>query len=243
MGVSPARSPKAKKQAESASPDLTCEYCHKSFSLEKTFLVHMCELKRRWLDQDTKYVKLGYMVYKRFYEVNYRHQKEKNFDDFMRSQFYSSFTKFGRYLLNIDAIRPKEFIEFLIKQGVKLDRWESPRTYEAYLRELNKRETPAAAIERNFMLMVQWGEETGENWTDFFRKISPALAVHYIQAGRISPWILFTASSAGDLIGRMSEEQLALVQKNIDPDFWGVKLKRAAEEVDFIRQQLDDAGL
>jgi hypothetical protein len=203
----------------------------------------MCEQKRRWLDQDTKHVKLGFSVFKRFHDANYRGRKEKTFDDFMKSQFYAAFTRFGRYLLNLNAINPKGFIEFLIRTEVKLDRWESPLVYETYIRELNKKETPEAAIERNFLLMQQWANDTGEPWVDFFRKISPALATQWIRSGRISPWILFTASSATDLFSRLSEEQLGLVQQNIDPDFWGVKLRRAQEDVDFIRSALDDAGL
>lgn len=210
---------------------------------ERIFLVHMCEQKRRWLDQDTKYVKLGFSVYKRFHEVNYRGHREKTFDDFIKSSFYTSFTKFGRYLLNLDAINPKGFVDFLIKGEVKLSKWESPLVYETYIRELNKKETPDAALERSFMLMQQWANDTGEPWTDFFREISPVLATQWIKSGRISPWILFTASSAKDLFDRLSEEQLALVQSNIDPDFWAVKLRRAGDDVDFIREQLDAAGL
>jgi len=203
----------------------------------------MCEQKRRWLDQDTKHVKLGFVVFKRFHEVNYKGRKEKTFEDFMGSQFYTSFTKFGRYLLNINAINPKQFIDFLIKTEVKLNKWESPLVYETYVRELNKKETPDAAIERNFLLMQQWANDTGKPWLDFFREIEPALATNWIRSGRISPWILFTASSAKDLFARLSDEQLSLVQKNIDPDFWSFKLEKSAADVDFIREQLDAAGL
>ena len=203
----------------------------------------MCEQKRRWLDQDLKPVKLGFTVFKRFHDVNYRGRKEKTYEEFMHSQFYTSFVKFGRYLLNLNAINPKEFIEFLIKTEVKLAKWESPVVYETYVRELNKKETPEAAVERNFLLMQQWANDTGEEWTSFFRKINPNLATQWIRSGRISPWILFTASSASDLFSRLSEEQLALVQKNIDPDFWEIKLRKSKEDVEAIREELDRAGL
>jgi hypothetical protein len=237
--------PKPKKLAakKPVEAGFACDYCKKSYQREQSFLVHMCEPKRRWLDQDTKYVKLGFMVYKRFYEANMIGKKEKTFRDFMESKFYTSFTHFGRHLLNINAVNPKGFVEFLIKTGVKLDRWESPLVYETYIRELNKKETPVAAIERNFLLMIQWSNDTGENWTDFFRKISPNLATQWIQSGRISPWILYTAASANELFKRLSNEQLMLIEQNINPDFWEVKLRRAKDDVDKIREELDRAGL
>lgn len=235
-------SPKAKEPSQKTEL-FTCDFCKKSYKQERAFLVHMCEPKRRWLDQDSKYVKLGFQVYKRFHEINFRSQREKSYNDFMKSTFYTAFTKFGRYLLQLNAINPKGFIDFLIKTEVKLHKWESPLVYEKYIRELNKKESPDAAIERNFLLMQQWARDNDEVWTDFFRKIEPAQAALWIKSGRISPWILFTASSAGDLFARLSDEQLTLVQSNIDPDYWGIRLERAADDVAFIREQLDAAGL
>ena len=203
----------------------------------------MCEPKRRWLDQDQKHVKLGFSVFKRFHEVNYRGRKEKTYTEFMDSQFYTSFVRFGKYLINLNAIKPKDFVEFLIRTEVKLDKWENRIVYETYVRELNKKETPEAAVERNFLLMQQWANDTGEPWIDFFRKIHPNLATQWIGSGRISPWILFTASSASDMFARLSDEQLDIVHKNVDPDFWTVRLRRSAEDVESIREELDRAGL
>lgn len=244
MAVSQAKpsNPRAKKA--NPKPEFACDYCKKSFSRESTLLVHMCERKRRIVvDQESKHVKLAFSVFQRFHEINYKGRKPKTFESFAESQLYGDFIRFGRYLLNLNAIDPKAFVDFLIKTEVKINKWQTPSVYETYIRELNKKETPMAAIQRNFMLMEQWANDTGENWIDFFRKIGPAQATLWIKSGRISPWILFTASSAAELFARLSDEQLELVQQNIDPDFWRVKLSRAKDDVDFIRAQLDEAGL
>jgi hypothetical protein len=248
MPVSQAKqNPRPKKQEAQktpAKPEFICDYCKKSFQLEQTFLVHMCEPKRRWLDKDTKYVKLGFYVFQCFHEANTISRKPKTFEDFMRSKFYAAFTHFGKYLNDLNAINPKEFIKFLIKTGVKLNQWEHAKVYETYVRELNKKETPEAAIERNFLLMQQWANDTDEVWTDFFRKISPNLATLWIGSGRISPWVLFLSQSGPDLLlNRLSEEQRNLVFANIDPTFWDIKFRRAQEESDFIRDTLHAAGI
>ena len=235
--------PKKPKKVAKKQPEFTCDYCKKSYTKESTLLVHMCETKRRWLDQDTKHVKLGFMVFQRFHEINYRGRKTKDFNDFIKSNFYTAFTHFGRHLLNMNAINPKAFVDFLIRTEIPMKQWESEIVYETYIRELNKKETPDAAIERNFMLMLQWSIDNGEPWTDFFRKISPAQATLWIKSGRISPWILFTAASAADLFSRLSTEQLEFVRQMIDPAFWEIKLKRSKEDVEFIQKALDEVGL
>lgn len=226
-----------------AKSDFTCDYCNKDFVLERTFLVHMCERKRRWLDRDTKHVKLGFLVFQKFYSANYISRKDKTFEEFIRSEFYASFTAFGKYLIDINAINPSAFIEFMIRSGQPMRKWQSPVIYETYVRELNKKETPDAAVERHFMLMEQWAMETGEPMTDFFRKVAPAQATMWLRSGRISPWVLFNCDSALELLGRLSEEQTALVFSYIDPEFWDIKFKRNPVDADVVRQELKNIGM
>ena len=237
--------PKAKKLAEkAASPKFSCDYCHTSFSFENTLLVHVCEPKRRFVAQDDKYVKLGFYTYQRFHEINYVGRKEKTYAEFAASNLYLAFTKFGRYLLNLNAIEPKQFVNWLIKAEVKLDHWERPVVYETYIRWLNTKESPGAAIERAFTLMQSWALENDDVWTDFFRKISTPLATLWLKAGRISPWVLFLSESGPEmLMDRMTEEQRQIIYSNIDPAFWDAKFKVAVEESDMIREELHAAGI
>ena len=106
-----------------------------------------------------------------------------------------------------------------------------------------KVKTPDSAIERNFMLMQQWSRETGEDWRDFFRKVQPTLATLWIKAGRISPWVLYTAPSASSLFERMSAEQVAIIHKVIDPVFWNKRLESELETVRTICEILEEVGL
>lgn len=249
MNVSPASPPKspkkpAAKKGKAAGPEQhVCDFCKKGFVRESTFLVHLCEPKRRWMDRDTKHVKLGFVVFQRFHEANYIGRKAKTFEEFMRSPLYVGFTKFGKYILTIDAINPKAFIEFIIKSNIPLKRWESSVVYETYVRELNKKETASAAVERHFLLMQQWSMNTGEPMQDFFRKVSPAQATLWIGSGRISPWVLFNCESAEELIQRLSEEQFKLVFSYIDPDFWAIRFKRAQHDADVVREELKAFGM
>jgi hypothetical protein len=231
------------RKSPSADPDFKCPYCTKSFKREKTLFAHMCPKKQRHIDREERFVKIGFLTFQKFYALHYKSAKPRSYDDFANSQFYTAFTKFGKYLLAINAVNPNGFVEFLLKSGLEIDRWQAPPVYELYLRELTKKETADAALERNFQVMERWATEYGEPWTEFFRKVAPSEAVLMIQAGRISPWVLYTANSASELFARMSSEQMTLIQSALDPQFWERKLSDHADEVDAIRTVLEEVGL
>jgi len=218
-----------------------CEFCKKSFSAEKTLFSHTCEKKRRWMWKDEKYAMLGFRAYQIFYDIAQRSKKQKTQEDFINSQYYLGFTKFGRYLQSINAIEPYGFVEFLIRSNIKLDDWSTPRAYEIWVRELGKKEHPMKAYERNVLLMEQWAKETGNEWTDFFRLVNPQLATKWIVGGRISPWLLY---SVGDsLVERLSDEQLNMVKELIEPNFWFKKFDQYEEEVSIIREEMRSVGV
>jgi hypothetical protein len=220
-----------------------CDYCSKVYVQEAAFIRHNCEVKTRIINADTKSVQLGFWVYNRVLKLNYSTRKEQTYEQFAKSKVYGVFTRFGEYLLNINAINPPGFVEYLVHEKVRVDDWTKPSKYEAYIRNLNVRESPDAAIERNLLLMKEWSLNTGENWIDFFRKINTNQATLWIQSGRISPWVLFTASSAQDMFDRMSDEQLSIVHNYINPTFWKHRIKLHGDDVECIREILEEAGI
>ena len=170
-------------------------------------------------------------------------KKVPDYQSFSKSGLYGAFVRFGRHLINTNAVNPMAFIDFLIQSEAGIDQWESIGLYQQYLRILTTNESPTDALERNIMLMEQWAIANNENWTDFFRKVSPAQATLWIETGRISPWIWFLAPSAEELLGRMSEEQATIVGQSFNAGFWKQKLVLHETEVKTIQQELEAAGI
>jgi hypothetical protein len=236
--------PSPARRKKAAEPEgHTCGYCNKTFRLENSLVVHLCPIKQRDISRDEKVSRMAVRVYIRFYELNAQRGKPKTWDEFIRSRYYNDFWKVGRYICDINAVNTPQFIDFLIRSSLPLKEWTSPAVYETYVRELNKKESPSAAVERNILLMQQWAADTGESWTDFFRKVAPAQATMWIKSGRISPWVLYISGSAPDLFERMSPEQLGMVRGYLDPSFWEIMINRHKEDVEFLRQVLDEAGV
>lgn len=212
------------------------------YQTENGLIRHDCKIKNRVMAKDEKVQRHAFNFYSKFFEKNFR-KKVSDYMVFVKSRYYESFVKFAKYTLDVQAIHPEAFMEFLIKAKVPIDKWTQDFVYEQYVRELNKKETPDAAVERTILLFQQWEQSSGEPWYDFFRKIHPNIAVNYIRSGRISPWILYSAPSSTELFARMSDEQLTIISKYVDPTFWGYKFSQDKEYSEFITTVLREYGL
>lgn len=222
-----------------------CQFCKKSFKREKTLTVHLCEQKRRWINKDEKYVRLAYLAYNRFYEITQGQgtQNPKTYEHFSSSNFYTAFTRFGKHTIEINAIDPEKFIDFVITTSIPLDRWCSDAVYETYIRELNKKETAERAIERGILLMQQWSRENDRPYNVFFREISKPRLVHWIKSGRISPWIIFNCDTGSSAIGSLTDQEQNLIMEYLEPTFWTRKFSTKQEDVSFVQMVLTEAGL
>ena len=155
----------------------------------------------------------------------------------------TSITKFGKYIIDVNAIDPEKFIDFVITSGVKLDKWCSDAVYETYIRELNKKETAERAVERGILLMQQWGMENDRPYNVFFREISKPRAIHWIKSGRISPWIIFNSASGSELLNSFNDHELNLINEYLEPTFWSRKFQVRNEDVLFVKQVLETAKI
>jgi hypothetical protein len=221
-----------------SEPVFACGFCKAKLTTETRLINHVCEQKRRWLHREDKAEKLAFVIYHHFYVRTMTRRKTPTFESFAHSKLYLAFVRFARHVIYLEAVHPLGFVDFLLRIESPIDHWTNPEIYARYIRELNKNETPLEAIERNFMLMEQWAISANEDWCDFFRLIAPPLATLWIISGRISPWLLFTASSAPELLKRLNPEQIGMVDKAVDTEFWQAKMALHQENLGTIRAML-----
>jgi hypothetical protein len=223
-----------------------CKYCGKSFAKESTLASHLCEQKRRWQQEKETGVQLGLRAYLRFYEYAQGSAKLKSYADFATSPYYLAFVKFGRHLVDIRAINPANFIDWLLKNNKKLDYWTKDSFYEEWLREYIKREAVQDALERALKEMQQYAEnhpELKNGFRDYFRYGNNNRIIHHITSGRISPWVVFNCDSGVGFLDGLSEEQVALVLPYIDPDYWQKKFRDYLADTEWTKDVLEKAGL
>lgn len=220
-----------------------CNHCNRKFSNPRTLFSHMCERKRRVLQKDEKRVQTGFYVFNRFWQLTQNSKKPKTYENFVDSNYYNAFVKFGSYINNINPVYPDRFIDHVIKSGVKIDHWCHDSVYEKYLYETLKTEPVESAVQRTLETMIKWGEEQNAEFYHYFNYVNLNRAVQDILNGRISCWMILNSRSGKDMIKRMSDEQLDLISPAFDIKYWLKKFKESPADVCLVSEICKETGI
>ena len=219
-----------------------CQYCKKDFQRESSLAVHLCEAKRRRQEQNERGVQLGLQAYLRFYETTQGSAKLKTFDDFAESPYYRAFVKFGRYCVNIRAINPARFIDWVLKQNKKIDHWCRDSIYTEYLIDYLRVEAVSDALARAIEFGIEWGEQKESPPHDCLRYGNTNAMCAAVAAGRVSPWVIFNCDSGQKFLSELNAEQVAMIWPYIDADTWQRKFKDYPADQEWAREMLTKAG-
>lgn len=220
----------------------TCEFCKKTFMKESSAAVHMCEPKRRRLEQSERGVQLGLQAYLKFYETMQGSARLKSFEDFAESPYYRAFVKWGRYCVNTRVINPTQFMTWLLRNQKKIDRWSSDQFYTDYLIEYLRLEAVQDALARAVEHSMTWQERTGHPAHDMLRYGNHNAVCYDITAGRISPWVIYNCESGQRFLTELTSEQLAMIWPYIDSDQWQRRFADYAADQEYAKEILQQAG-
>ena len=220
----------------------TCQYCKKDFIKESSLSVHSCEPRRRRQEQSERGVQLGLQAYLKFYQLTQGSAKLKTFDDFADSPYYRAFVKFGRYCVDIRAINPARFIEYVLKQNKKIDHWCQDSIYTEYLLDYLRVENVNDALARAIEFGITWQEQTSNPAHDCLRYGNSNAVCYAISNGRISPWAIYNSNSGQKFLSELTTEQLAIVWPYIDSDFWIKKFQDYPADQEYAKDILTKAG-
>lgn len=219
-----------------------CKYCNKGYKKESTLVVHQCEKKRRWNQENDIGVRIGLQAWLRFYELTQSSTAKKSYSDFVDSQFYKAFVKFGWHAHKIRAVNLAGYIDFLIKEKKKLDWWAKDRFYEEFLYQYIRKEHPNAALERSIDEINRWAEETNGDFSTFFITGNKNKVCQMIGFGRVSPWVLFNCTAGVEFLSTLNSEQVNSIYRWIDPSYWDKKFKDNPSDTKFAKSVLEAAG-
>lgn len=220
-----------------------CKFCGTKFHKSSTLSTHMCVKKQRVLDADATGPRLGFRAFQRFFELTAQVKRPKTLEEFIESPYYIEFAKFGNHLANLKPLYIEKYIDFVIQNGVKLKDWTKDFVYDCYINDIVKKEPAISATERTIIEIVEWSEKNNKQFVDFFYTISANEAAYMIKTGKISPWVLYLAPSGESLMSSFNEDHAKIIGTIIDPGLWMRKFKKAADDVEYIRNLLSQAGL
>ena len=100
-----------------------------------------------------------------------------------------------------------------------------------------------AALQRSIATMMDWAQQQNVQWSDYFRLVNTSRAVQHIQSGKISPWLVLGCDAGKKMLQSFSDEQLQMIQRFIDPEFWRNKFKNYPADQLFVKETAKEARI
>lgn len=219
-----------------------CQYCKKDFVKEASLAVHSCEPRKRFMSREQPGVRLGFHAYLKFYELTQGSAKKKTYEEFAESPYYKAFVKFGNYCVDIRAINPTRFVEWLLKQNKKIDYWCKDSAYTEYLHDYLRVESVGDALSRAIEYSIDWAESHRSPSHDCLRFGNTNVMCYAITSGRVSAWVVYNCESGQKFLSELTPEQVAMIWPYIDSDTWQRKFRDYPEDQKFAQEILTKAG-
>lgn len=216
-----------------------CEFCNRKFIRESTVLKHICEYKHRWLDKDRHSNRIAFQTYIQFYQKNSSSKKQRTYEEFIKSAYYTAFVKFGNYCIDVNVLNIPRFLDWLIKNQIKIDSWNTDTNYNKFLIEYLRVEDPFDAIKRSVETTIELSEIEKIQSCDILRYGNSNRICQNIVNGKISPWMLYCSDSGIRFLDTLNETQVKIVTEYINPEQWAIKFKKNVNVVNQIKEILN----
>jgi hypothetical protein len=231
-----------KTEAINTTIKFGCEFCNREFMRESTMAKHLCENKQRYLNKDLQGNRIGFQAWLQFYKKNTSSKKNKTYDEFIRSAYYTAFVKFGTHCADINAINISRYVDWLLKNQIRIDTWTTDSVYTKYLIEYLRVEDPLDAIARSVQTTIDLAEIEGILPRDYLRYGNTNKICHNITNGKLSPWMLYQSDSGVKFLDNLNESQVKLIIDYINPELWKIKFNREPENVKQVKELLNAGG-
>jgi len=220
----------------------TCEFCKKEFVRERTLFTHTCTIKNRWLSKDLPGNRIGFQAYVQFYKKNSAKKNLKTYEEFIRDPFYSAFTKFGIYCVDIKCVNITRYNDWLLKNNIKIDNWATDTNYTKFLCEYLLVEDPLDAIHRSIEHIIEKATNESVLTKDYLRYGNTNVISNEIAKGKISPWLLYCSNSGVKFIESLRSDQQKMIMDYIDPEKWALKFHREPDITKQVKEILYAGG-
>jgi hypothetical protein len=177
-----------------------------------------------------------------FYTKNTSSKKKRLYEDFIKSAYYTAFVKFGTYCVDVNVINVSRFVDWLLKNQIKIDTWCQDTVYTKFLIEYLRIEDPLDAIARSVQATIDLSEPERLLSKDYLRYGNSNKICYAITTGKISPWMLYHSDSGTKFLDKLDPTQVKIVIDYINPELWAIKFKREPENVQQVKELLDAGG-
>ena len=231
-----------KEKTATSNAQYGCDFCGRTFLRETTVAKHLCEYKQRWMNKDLQGNRIGFQAWLQFYKKNTATKKKRTYEEFIKSAYYTAFVKFGTYCSDANVLNVSRFVDWLLKNQIKIDTWNTDTNYTKFLVEYLREEDPLDAVARSIETTQKIAEIETIQTRDVLRYANRNRVCHAITTGKISPWMLYQSESGTKFLDELDQTQVKMVIDYINPELWAIKFKRNSDKVIEVKGLLYAAG-
>jgi hypothetical protein len=220
-----------------------CQYCGKVYSSEKIVVTHMCEQRRRFNQKDAPFARFGLEAFFAIQAMFFGNHTKNTEGDFRKSDFYLACMRWGHFVIDVNAMNPKQYLSWLLKMKIPIDQWDKDNIYDCWLQYYVFIEDPWDAFERSVKKMAFWSEEVGKPYEEYFRSAGNARVLTDVRKGWINGWAVFSSKSGREWLNELSQGDLELVWAWLDPSRWKIRLENMEGETTAIKKICNESGL
>jgi hypothetical protein len=229
------------KNTQDSKSLLHCEHCGRDFVREGSFQRHICEAKRRWQDQNRPANRIAYAAWLEFYRVCQPSRRRLEYRDFAGSAYYTAFVRWGVYCCDIGAVAADQFARYLVRNNTAIDNWASDQQYTQFITDYVRQEQPLDAVRRGIEYLLSVCEQENMRIPDVLRFYSPNKLCMAIARGQLTGWVLYQCADGLEFLGKLNNDQRALVFDYINPENWTIRFRRFPEAVAEVQAVLAEA--
>lgn len=223
-------------------PIFECKYCDTKFVVEKKFISHNCEPKRRSEVMETNTGRTAFRYYTEWRKAN--NHKAPVLETFISSRFFTSFEKFVEYSRIMNIPEPLEYIKFMSKKGLLPIHWSSDDTYVEYIEYFDLSRTPRQQVDTSIETLTTLARMMDCEISEVLNHIRPGQMIKLLQARKLSPWILlFSGKFHTFLSTKVNAEQSIFLETFINSTIWQKKFKNNPALVEEIKQNVKNLKL
>ena len=220
-----------------------CTFCDKDFVRKSWYERHMCEKKRRFIDQNNITIIRAHRLFTHWQIRSklLRKGKEKPMADFLKSPYYKLFVKLAEFTERVYVVSHFKYLDWLIDRRIPEKNWFDEHGMQEYQDYIRNSEDPEAQASNTCENIRSWCDDRGIEVHEFFTSITPGQALNMIRANELSPWVLFGYKPSMDrLVPRMGAALLETLDQHVNVHYWLDKVGQDTGSVNRITKYCDD---
>lgn len=223
---------------------MKCHYCGKTFTSEAWYGKHSCRNKKSAEKIGEDNLLKVYDLFNFWFRYNGIKRKNdgKSLEGFLKSPYLPYFVDLAVMFQNIYIADTHDYILWVSDNQIPAKSWTDESVLTKYKKVQSKRGSAMERAIKSLELMTLYCDQKGIDVSDYFAVIQKAEALRWIESGRLSPWVFLNTSRASDLFDRMNSSDLQRVADMVDIEYWDIRFKQKADDVEDIKELMSDIG-